>query len=125
MIQEKERERDSRYEMRLITSEMKDQLNWVPNPNNSQEERERENGKENNERENEKKHEWKEWKEVSGNVVPSVDANSNIYIYMYDWLVQLANYRCIYFLFCLLSFICFRYIMPGLVFIRECIFFFR
>jgi hypothetical protein len=46
--------------MRLITSEMKDQLNWVPNPNNSQRERERER---------------KEWKEVSGNVVPSVDSN--------------------------------------------------
>jgi len=41
MIQEKEREGGSRYEMRLITSEMKDQLNWVPNPNNSQGERER------------------------------------------------------------------------------------
>jgi hypothetical protein len=70
MIQEKERERGSRYEMRLISSEMKDQLNWVPNPNNSQ-----------GERENEKKYERKEWKEVSGNVVPSVDANKDVIIF--------------------------------------------
>jgi hypothetical protein len=75
MIQEKERERGSRYEMRLITSEMKDQLNWVPNPNSSQGERER-TKKKTDERENEKKHERKEWKEVSGNIVPSVDANT-------------------------------------------------
>ncbi len=60
--------------MRLITSEMKDQLNWVPNLNNSQGERER-TKKKTDERENEKKHERKEWKEVSSNVVPSVDAN--------------------------------------------------
>jgi hypothetical protein len=60
--------------MRLITTEMKDQLNWVPNPNNSQRERER-TKKKKDERENEKEHERKERKEVSGNVVPSVDAN--------------------------------------------------
>jgi hypothetical protein len=53
MIQEKERERGSRYEMRLITSEMKDQLNWVPNPNSSQGEREK-TKKKTDERENEK-----------------------------------------------------------------------
>jgi hypothetical protein len=53
---------------------MKDQLNWVPNPNNSQGERKRMK-KKIDERENEKKHERKEWKEVRGNVVPSVDAN--------------------------------------------------
>jgi hypothetical protein len=58
--------------MRLITTEMKDQLNWVPNPNNSQRERTK---KKKDERENEKEHERKERKEVSGNVVPSVDAN--------------------------------------------------
>jgi hypothetical protein len=52
---------------------MKDQLNWVRNPNNSQRERERK--RKTDERENEKKDERKEWKEVSGNVVPSVDAN--------------------------------------------------
>jgi hypothetical protein len=64
--------------MRLITSETKDQLNWVPNQNNSQgeRERERERKRKTDERENEKKDERKEWKEVSGNVVPSVDANS-------------------------------------------------
>ncbi len=39
--EEEEEERGSRYKMRLITSEMKDQLNWVPNQNNSQGERER------------------------------------------------------------------------------------
>ncbi len=48
MIQEKEKVRGSRYEMRLITSETKDQLNWVPNQNNSQRERENEKEKQMN-----------------------------------------------------------------------------
>jgi hypothetical protein len=39
--------------MRLITSEKRDQLNWVPNSNNSQ--GERENEKKTNKRQNEKK----------------------------------------------------------------------
>jgi len=64
--------------MRLITNEMKDQLHWVPNQNNSQGERERERKRKTDERQNEKKDERKEWKEVSGNVVPSVDANTSL-----------------------------------------------
>ncbi len=36
--------------MRLITNEMKDQLNWVPNQNNSQGERERERKRKTDER---------------------------------------------------------------------------
>ncbi len=66
--------------MRLITSEMKDQLNWFQTRIIHRErERERERTKKKtDERENEKKHERKEWKEISGNVVPSVDANRTI-----------------------------------------------
>ncbi len=41
MIQEDDRERGSKYKMRLFTSETKGELIWVPNPNNSQGERER------------------------------------------------------------------------------------
>jgi hypothetical protein len=37
----KDREKDSRSEIQLITTEAKEELNWVQNPNNSQRERER------------------------------------------------------------------------------------
>ncbi len=37
----KDREKDSRSEIQLITTEAKGELNWVQNPNNSERERER------------------------------------------------------------------------------------
>ncbi len=73
----------------LITTETKGELNWNQNQNNSQRERER-TKKKSDERENEKetcskgqdrieeKHPLNRTKEVSVDVVPSVDANINV-----------------------------------------------
>ncbi len=44
-VQKGKKENDSRYEMRLISIENKEKVNWVLDPNNAK--RERENEKEN------------------------------------------------------------------------------
>jgi len=51
----KDREKDSRSEIQLITTEAKGELNWVQNPNNSEREREREKTKKKKRRTGERK----------------------------------------------------------------------